>query len=66
MRVRCADAPPRAGGTQDELHQYYSKFTGNLTGEPPGEGELPTFLPGTSLGFEQAGATADTTWPYVL
>ena len=61
--MRCADARAR---WQDELHQYYSKFTGNLTGEPPAEGEQPAFAPGAVLLFERAGLTEDTSWPNVL
>jgi len=44
---------------------YYQKFTGNLTGPPPGPGQTPNFIPGTVLLFEQPGLTADTTWPHV-
>jgi hypothetical protein len=61
----CADARA-ASFAQDELLEYYSKFTGNLTGEPPADGEQPAFLPGAALFFEGAGLTDDTSWPNVL
>ena len=33
---------------------------------PPGPGQVPNFIVGTVLLFEQPGPTQDTTWPHVL